>query len=161
MATNSAHEQLILELINRARLDPAAEAARLGIGLNEGLSAGTISKAAKQPLAANPLLVDAARDHSQWMLNRDKFQHEGAGGSSPTERIVDAELFAVGDLGRQARTLRMLERVARSTLIREVSFCMTIYSRVRGIGPISSMMVFAKSALERRLAISTASTLSC
>jgi hypothetical protein len=46
----TAAEQLQLELINRARLDPVAEAARLGIDLNEGLAAGTISAAAKQPL---------------------------------------------------------------------------------------------------------------
>jgi len=90
MATNSAYEQLVLELINRARLDPAAEAARLGIGLNDGISSGSISTSAKQVLAANPLLVDAARGHSQWMLDTDTFSHAGAGGSSPTARMQAA-----------------------------------------------------------------------
>ena len=33
-------EQLVIELINRARANPAAEAARLGIDLNEGLQPG-------------------------------------------------------------------------------------------------------------------------
>ncbi len=32
-------EQLMLELVNRARNDPGVEAARLGIGLNDGLIA--------------------------------------------------------------------------------------------------------------------------
>src|SRR4051812_36432660 len=57
----TANEQLMVELINRARANPAVEAARLGIDLNEGLSAGTISTAAKQPLAINPNLTDGAR----------------------------------------------------------------------------------------------------
>lgn len=90
MAANSVYEQLILELINRARLDPAAEAERLGIGLNDGISGGSISTAAKQVLAANPLLVDAARAHSQWMLDVDVFSHSGQGGSSPTQRMQAA-----------------------------------------------------------------------
>lgn len=90
MATNSAYEQLILELINRARLDPSAEAARLGIGLNDNISGGSISTSAKQVLAGNEDLVDAARAHSQWMLNTDTFSHTGAGGSSPTARMRDA-----------------------------------------------------------------------
>ena len=47
----------MLELINRARMYPAAEAARLGIALNQGLAPGTISTAPKQVLAMNDLLV--------------------------------------------------------------------------------------------------------
>ena len=56
MAEMTAQEQLILELINRARMNPLGEAQRFGIDLNAGLAAGTISAAAKQVLAANPLL---------------------------------------------------------------------------------------------------------
>lgn len=83
-------EQLMVELINRARADPAAEAARYGIALNEGLAAGTLSAAAKQPLAINGFLTDAARDHVQWLLDHDVFQHEGVGGSSPKDRVEAA-----------------------------------------------------------------------
>ena len=36
MANMTPQEQLMLELINRARMDPNAEAARYGIALNEG-----------------------------------------------------------------------------------------------------------------------------
>ena len=52
-------EQYMLELMNRARANPSAEAARYGIDLNEGLPAGTISAAPKlrakpsSPLAQN------------------------------------------------------------------------------------------------------------
>src|SRR5262249_17413606 len=53
---NTTLEQLLLERMNRARLRPAAEAARFNIDLNEGLPAGTISTASKQPLAFNPIL---------------------------------------------------------------------------------------------------------
>jgi Ca2+-binding RTX toxin-like protein len=90
MAQLTAHEQYMLELVNRARLDPSAEAARYGIGLNDGLSAGQISTASKQPLAANQFLNDAADNHSLWMLNTDTFSHTGANGSSPDTRMKNA-----------------------------------------------------------------------
>jgi hypothetical protein len=90
VAQLTAHEQLMLELVNRARLDPGAEAKRHGIDLNQGLTAGTISTAAKQPLAGNDFLVKAARDHSKWMLDADTFSHTGAGGSSPGDRMAAA-----------------------------------------------------------------------
>lgn len=90
MALISAYEQYMLELINRARANPAAEAARLGIDLNAGLPAGTISAAAKQPLAFNAALADAAEDHSAWMLNTDTFSHTGSGGSAPGARMKAA-----------------------------------------------------------------------
>ncbi len=90
MATLTDLEQYMLELINRARADPAAEAARFGIDLNEGLDPGTITADAKAPLAPNALLTDAARGHSAWMLDADMFSHTGSGGSTPTERIAAA-----------------------------------------------------------------------
>lgn len=96
MAELTAHEQLLLELVNRARLDPAGEAARYGIALNEGLAAGTITAASKDPLAPNGLLVDAARDHSSWMIASDVFSHIGAGGSDPTQRMSDAGYSLTG-----------------------------------------------------------------
>lgn len=87
MATASDHEQYQLELINRARLDPAGEAQRLGQGLNDGLSPGRISADPKQPLAFAETLIDAARGHSLWMLDNDIFSHNGQGGSSPGDRM--------------------------------------------------------------------------
>jgi len=80
----NAYEQYMLELVNRARLDPAAEAALYGVNL------GTISAASKQPLAANDLLLAAAENHSQWMLDTDTFSHTGVGGSSPGTRMSNA-----------------------------------------------------------------------
>ncbi len=97
----TAHEQYMVELINRARANPTAEASRYtgyndGQGhtyngdLNEGLSPGTISTAAKQPLAINPYLTSAARLHSQWMVDNDTFSHTGSGGSDPFQRMSSA-----------------------------------------------------------------------
>jgi Ca2+-binding RTX toxin-like protein len=83
-------EQYLLELINRARLDPLAEAARIGIDLNAGLSAGTLDGAARQVLAHNTLLATAAESHSTWMLDMDVFSHTGDGGSSAGERMQAA-----------------------------------------------------------------------
>ena len=87
MAQPSAYEQYMLELMNHARSNPGAEAARLGIGLNDGVAAGTLSGAPEQPLAFNPQLIDAAQQHSAWMLATDTFSHTGANGSSPGDRM--------------------------------------------------------------------------
>jgi serralysin len=83
MAQPSALEQYMLELINRARFNPLEEADKFNlrnlnneIDLNLGLPANSISSNSKQPLAFNLLLVDAARGHSQWMLDTDTFEHD-------------------------------------------------------------------------------------
>jgi Ca2+-binding RTX toxin-like protein len=94
----SAQEQLLLELMNRARLDPAGEAARHGISLNEGLAAGTLSAAARAPLAWNADLGEAAALHSAWMLAADSFSHTGSGGSQPWDRSKAAG-YASGQIG--------------------------------------------------------------
>lgn len=81
-------EQYLIELINRARLDPSAEAKRYGVSLNAGLDAGTIDTSAKQVLAPNGVLEQAAVTHSNWMLDTDTFAHTGANGSSPGARMA-------------------------------------------------------------------------
>lgn len=86
----TAQEVLVVELINRARANPEAEAARYGIGLNYGITGTTITAAAKQPLAHNLLLIDSARKHSQWMLDADIFSHTGINNSEPTDRMLAA-----------------------------------------------------------------------
>ncbi len=86
----SAHEQLFLELINRARANPTAEATRLGIALNEGLAPGTITTTAKQPLALNDSLQVAIQNHLQFLIDTDQFSHTGSGGSDPFQRIEAA-----------------------------------------------------------------------
>lgn len=98
MAQPTAYDQYMLELINQARANPTAAASKLGISLNQGLAAGTISTAAKQPLAFNQDLIDAAHKHSAWMLATDTFSHTGAGGSSPGARMK-AEGYAGSSWG--------------------------------------------------------------
>ena len=90
--TMTANDQLLLELINRARANPLAEVARYsGLGdLNAGLPAGTISSAAKPPLAPNQALLTAATDHALDMLSRDYFSHTNPEGQSPTDRAREA-----------------------------------------------------------------------
>lgn len=86
----TAAEQYMLELVNRARMNPAGEAALSGIDLNEGLASNTISALPKQPLTFNPSLLQSSRQHSQWMLDEDTFSHTGADGSSPADRMKAA-----------------------------------------------------------------------
>lgn len=94
-------EQYQLELINRARSDPNAEVTRLSgetwgdMGspatpdLNEGLAPGTINSAAKQPLAFNFDIIDAASDYSDVLLANDAFEHT-FGGTNPQDRMEAA-----------------------------------------------------------------------
>ena len=84
----TAVEQLLLEMINRARLDPAGEAQRLGFSLNEGLRPGTLTTTAKQVLAPNDDLTEAARGHSQHMIAVDKFGHDGIGDGTIASRMT-------------------------------------------------------------------------
>ena len=57
-------EQLSLELVNRARANPQAEATRFGIGLNDGLaSPNLITASPKQPLTPESRLALSARRH--------------------------------------------------------------------------------------------------
>lgn len=86
----NAYEQLMIELINRARLDPAGEAARFGIELNDGLSGRRITTQSYQPLAVNEDLGTATDRHSRWMLENETVGHSGANKSDAGDRITAA-----------------------------------------------------------------------
>jgi len=71
-----AEEIYFLELINRTRANPNAEAQIYGIDLNEGISASdAISSLPKQPIAFNLNLYRAALFHSEDMIAQDYFDH--------------------------------------------------------------------------------------
>lgn len=97
MAKPSAYEQYMLELINRARSNPEAEAQAYGIELNAGLAANTITTIPKQPLAFDELLIDSGRNHSEWMLIEDIFSHAGENGSRAGDRMTKAGYEFVGN----------------------------------------------------------------
>lgn len=81
------YEQLLLELVNKARANPAAEAKRLKMGLNDNLAPGTITTTPKQPLPFHEDLIAASRAHSKWMVEEDVFSHTGAGGTDGGGRM--------------------------------------------------------------------------
>ena len=84
----TAAEQFFMELMNRARLDPTAEAALHGIGLNSGLAAGTLNTSQRQVLAINPFINQAADGHSNWLRSSGNFDHTGNGGTNAQARMV-------------------------------------------------------------------------
>ncbi len=94
--TLTANEQYFLELVNRARLDPLAEAARYGIDLNKNLAPGTLNGSARQVLAADDDLDQAAGAHSAWMLQTDIFSHTGVNGTDPGQRMTSAGYVFAG-----------------------------------------------------------------
>ena len=86
----TAAEQYGIELLNRARLNPDAEAARYRIGLNQGWDGEKMTNGQKQALAPNQALNSAATGHTDWMLNKDIFSHTGASGTDAGQRMVRA-----------------------------------------------------------------------
>lgn len=98
MAQPSNQDQLMLELINRARANPEVEATRLGLSdVNEGLDPGIDLTGYKQPLAWNINLGDAAIGHTTAMFDQnevgdnDFFAHINPNtGSTIPGRIGDA-----------------------------------------------------------------------
>lgn len=89
-AAPSDFEQYMLELINRARANPAAEAARLGIDLNEGLAPGTIPSTPVPPLAFNPDLIAAAQDYSATLLGAYNYFGHDYNSTTPQSRMAAA-----------------------------------------------------------------------
>ncbi len=94
----TAAEQYGIELLNRARLDPAGQSGKYGVGLNQGIgdldpyTAGIqkLSITPKQPLAPNDAINSAATRHSAWMLNTDTFSHTGYAGTDAGQRMANA-----------------------------------------------------------------------
>jgi hypothetical protein len=81
MAEPTGREILMWALTNRAKLDPAGEAARYGIDLNEGPvtdfngNVFTITTQSKQPLARNSALFAVTDQHSADMRNANMLFH--------------------------------------------------------------------------------------
>lgn len=83
----TAAEVYILQLVNRLRLDPYAEATRTGQNIEGGLSPQAIALIGPAaPLALIESLTLAARAHSQSMAELNFFSHTGQDGSTPTDR---------------------------------------------------------------------------
>ena len=113
MADPTADEQLVLEMINRARTDPFAEGSRLstaspvplpGGNITEGL-ANPSSVGARPPLAMSAMLRATARAHSDDMYTRDYFAHDTL--SPPTQtwdQRINAGGYTGGSIGENIAT---------------------------------------------------------
>jgi len=75
----TGQEQLLLELLNEARSNPARYGHKIGVDLSDVPPA--------QPLAFNTTLIAAARGHSQDMNARHFFAHVNPDGLGPGDRI--------------------------------------------------------------------------
>src|SRR5206468_1483214 len=85
-----AEEQVMLEDINDARADPPAYGRSIGLDLS--------GVAPSQPLTFDPLLIEAARLHSQDMNDRRYFAHVTPDGVDSSARIRNAG-FNAGPTG--------------------------------------------------------------
>lgn len=101
----TAEEQYLLEMINRARANPAEEGIRLSTttdaevlasfaywGVNKDALPGIFQGyPARPPLAFNQKLIAAARRHTADMVAHDFQGHTGSDGSSMSDRIDGAQ----------------------------------------------------------------------
>jgi uncharacterized protein YkwD len=100
----SDQQQYVLQLINEARMTPAAAAQQISndmtpqvsntlnyYGTNLQTALQTISSATPQPpVAWNANLANAAQGQSQYMADNQIQSHTGPGGSSPQDRMTAA-----------------------------------------------------------------------
>ena len=125
-------EQLSLELVNRARANPPAEATRFGIGLNDGLaSQNFITASPKQPLAPDSRLALAARRHSQDMIDRDYFAHD-AKAPAPNGITLADRATSVGFGSDVAENIAYVSTDGRSTLDSVLELHSNLFKSVTG-----------------------------
>jgi uncharacterized protein YkwD len=87
----TSEEVYLVELVNRARADPSAEALRTGVDLTAELSAEELARLVpSEPLALHPALTVASRAHSRDMSDRNFFDHENPDGDRAQQRADDA-----------------------------------------------------------------------
>jgi len=144
IATPTNEEQFMLELINRARSAPLAEANRYRVALNEGLAPHTITADKRQPLAFNPNLISSARQHSQWMINSKVFSHTGATGSTPAGRMATAGYSLLPGASSWAENLgwagRRLQTPNAGDMVAEVERRLYVDAGVSGRGHRLNML---------------------
>ncbi|MEM9317469.1 MAG: CAP domain-containing protein [Pseudomonadota bacterium] len=110
----SEEEQLITELVNRARLDPTGEVARQGVGFASGVDGSP-----KEALAVVETLSDAADVMSQDMDARNFFDHTDPDGGTPADRAVAAgheNRFVGENIGWAGSTGRLDDPQARAEI---------------------------------------------
>ncbi|MEM7718881.1 MAG: CAP domain-containing protein [Pseudomonadota bacterium] len=108
----TAEEQLIVELVNRARLDPLGELGRQ----DDGFAAG-VTTAPKEALAVVESLSDASDAHSQDMDDRNFFAHTNLDGESPSDRAIEAghgSRFVGENIGWVGSTRTSFDQQARA-----------------------------------------------
>lgn len=109
----TAQEQLLLEMVNRARADPTAEGVRLAettdpdvlsaysyfsVDTNQ-VKSDFAGYASQPPLAFNPNLITSARRHTNDMATNDFQDHTGSDGSTLKTRTADAGYTGWSALG--------------------------------------------------------------
>ncbi len=109
----TAEEQLMLEMINRARMDPKAEGTRLmdtpDQQVQQAYTYWQIDKAktksafstypSRPPLAFHPKLIQAARLHTADMVANNFQGHVGSNGSQLNQRYANQGYTSMGQYG--------------------------------------------------------------
>ncbi len=142
----SPMDQLVLELINRARRDPGAEARRLGLPQSVINQMSQIPPGSLQPLAPNQFLNNASLQHSTNMIVHDFFSHIDQNDENFDERAFeegfDASIIAEnidyvltgGGMLTNAQRTQLINDLHRRLLSNTVSRSHILDARYREAG---------------------------
>lgn len=108
----SGEEQEMVELMQRARRDPAAEGARLNA--QYGLNLNFSGYAARPPLSHNGFLREAAAKHTEDMATRGFYGHVNPDGDNANGRILDTQ-YDLADYFGTNRTINLTENIGKGT----------------------------------------------
>jgi uncharacterized protein YkwD len=115
-AAPTAQQQYMLELVNKARMNPQAAAEQYSNNLTSDIQAtlayyhvdlnatkqAIANSPTKPPLAWNPDLAAAAQAHSQDMVNNQYQSHTGSNGSTADQRMQNAGYNGASSTGENA-----------------------------------------------------------
>lgn len=101
-------EQVLLERINETRANPAPVGERLGVSLSD--------TSARQPLVFQTELLNAATDHSDYIISSGTFSHQGSGNTNAQQRMTAAGYPFGGGYEGWAENLGLFELTGLSEL---------------------------------------------
>lgn len=108
----SAEEQELLELMQRARRDPNAEAARLNARYGTTLDFSSLAQ--RPPLTHNGFLETAAKGHADYMASTGFYGHATPDGKNANGRILDTG-YALNDFFGTNPALNLTENIGKGT----------------------------------------------
>jgi uncharacterized protein YkwD len=108
----NGEEQELIELMQRARRDPTAEAQRINARRGTTLDFSGFPK--RQPVSPNEFLAQAAKFHAEDMATRGFYGHASPEGKNANGRILDTA-YSLNDYFGTNPTINLTENIGKGT----------------------------------------------